>query len=56
MKIRTELDQLGYRHTLPRDGMPLVEKLLADLVHTTENLRKYMKIAQDAVEVGSSCF
>ncbi|XP_003798848.1 centrosomal protein of 135 kDa [Otolemur garnettii] len=38
--IRKRLDQLGYRHTLTVESLPLVEKLFSDLVHTTESLRQ----------------
>jgi centrosomal protein CEP135 len=33
--LRKRLDQLGYRQTLGLESLPLVEKLFADLVHTT---------------------
>ncbi|XP_053463129.1 centrosomal protein of 135 kDa [Nycticebus coucang] len=38
--VRKRLDQLGYRHTLTVESLPLVEKLFSDLVHTTESLRQ----------------
>ncbi|XP_054645594.1 centrosomal protein of 135 kDa isoform X2 [Dunckerocampus dactyliophorus] len=37
--LRKRLDQLGYRHPLAIESLPLVEKLFSDLVHTTESLR-----------------
>ncbi|KAM6921166.1 centrosomal protein of 135 kDa [Xenentodon cancila] len=37
--LRKRLDQLGYRQPLGTESLPLVEKLLSDLVHTTESLR-----------------
>lgn len=37
--MRKRLDQLGYRHPLGIESLPLVEKLFSDLVHTTESLR-----------------
>ena len=37
--IRKRLDQLGYRQTLDISSVPLVEKLFADLIHTTESLK-----------------
>ena len=37
--IRRRLDQLGYKQTLGIESLPLVEKLFADLVHTTESLK-----------------
>ncbi|XP_059197892.1 centrosomal protein of 135 kDa [Centropristis striata] len=39
VNLRKRLDQLGYRHTLGIESLPLVEKLFSDLVHTTESLR-----------------
>uniref|UniRef100_A0A673GJ44 Centrosomal protein 135 n=1 Tax=Sinocyclocheilus rhinocerous TaxID=307959 RepID=A0A673GJ44_9TELE len=39
INLRKRLDQLGYRQPLAIDSLPLVEKLLSDLVHTTESLR-----------------
>lgn len=40
VNLRKRLDQLGYRHPLGVDSLPLVEKLFSDLVHTTESLRQ----------------
>ncbi|NXH51541.1 CP135 protein, partial [Rhabdornis inornatus] len=40
VNLRKRLDQLGYRHPLGVDSLPLVEKLFSDLVHTTESLRR----------------
>ncbi|XP_066287957.1 centrosomal protein of 135 kDa-like isoform X2 [Branchiostoma lanceolatum] len=37
--LRRRLDQLGYRQPLGIESLPLVEKLFADLVHTTESLK-----------------
>ena len=37
--LRKRLDQLGYRQTLDLSSLPLVEKLFADLLHTTESLK-----------------
>lgn len=37
--LRKRLDQLGYRQTLGLESLPLVEKLFADLVHTTDSLK-----------------
>ncbi|XP_074492178.1 centrosomal protein of 135 kDa isoform X2 [Sebastes fasciatus] len=39
VNLRKRLDQLGYRHPLGIESLPLVEKLFIDLVHTTESLR-----------------
>ncbi|KAL3266192.1 hypothetical protein HHI36_010375 [Cryptolaemus montrouzieri] len=50
MKVRKELDTLGYFKTLSLESVPLVEKLLEDLKTTTESLQKYMKIAQNAIQ------
>ncbi|KAJ8919321.1 hypothetical protein NQ315_003905 [Exocentrus adspersus] len=49
-KLRKELNDLGYIHTLKPDCVPLVDRLLSDLKTTTESLQKYMKIAQQAIE------
>ncbi|NXR44142.1 CP135 protein, partial [Hippolais icterina] len=40
VNLRKRLDQLGYRHPLGVESLPLVEKLFSDLVHTTESLRR----------------
>ena len=37
--LRKRLDQMGYRQPLVVDALPLVEKLFADLMHTTESLK-----------------
>ena len=34
--LRKRLDQLGYRQPLGIESLPLVERLFADLVHTTD--------------------
>lgn len=34
------MDQLGYRQPLGIESLPLVERLFADLVHTTDSLKK----------------
>uniref|UniRef100_G3PMR8 Centrosomal protein 135 n=1 Tax=Gasterosteus aculeatus TaxID=69293 RepID=G3PMR8_GASAC len=41
VSLRKRLDQLGYRHPLGIESLPLVEKLFSysDLIHTTESLR-----------------
>ncbi|KNC96052.1 uncharacterized protein SPPG_08646 [Spizellomyces punctatus DAOM BR117] len=38
--LRHRLEKLGYKEYLPPDAVPLVRKLLADLVVTTETCRK----------------
>lgn len=50
-KVRKQLDELGYVQVFNYECLPLVEKLAADLIQTTESLRKYKKIAKDASEV-----
>lgn len=37
--LRKRLDQMGYRQPLVIDSLPLVEKLFADLMHTTESFK-----------------
>ncbi|XP_061593990.1 centrosomal protein of 135 kDa isoform X3 [Cololabis saira] len=39
VSLRRRLDQLGFKQTLGTESLPLVEKLLSDLVRTTESLR-----------------
>ncbi|KAK2182665.1 hypothetical protein NP493_341g00002 [Ridgeia piscesae] len=41
--LRKRLDQLGYQQPLGIESLPLVERLFADLLHTTESLRS-MKV------------
>ena len=38
--LRKRLDQLGYRQPLGIESLPLVERLFADLVHTTDRWEK----------------
>jgi centrosomal protein CEP135 len=38
--LRKRLDQLGYKQPLGIESLPLVERLLADLIHTTDSLKK----------------
>lgn len=49
--IRKHLDELGYQQPLSLETVPLVERLLADLVKTTESLYHYKNVAQTAIEV-----
>lgn len=49
--LRKQLDELGYKQVLVVDSVPLVEKLVVDLIQTTGSLQKYMRIAKEAVEV-----
>ncbi|GLH01226.1 Uncharacterized protein GBIM_07403 [Gryllus bimaculatus] len=48
--LRKQLDELGYLNTLPIEALPLVERLISDLLHTTESLRHYKEIAQKSLE------
>ena len=41
--LRKRLDQLGYRQPLGIESLPLVERLFADLVHTTDRWVKREK-------------
>ena len=38
--VRRRLDQLGYKQPLGLDAVPLAERMLCDLLHTTESLRE----------------
>lgn len=38
--LRKKLDQLGYKQPLNTEALPLVERLLCDLVWSTETLQK----------------
>lgn len=49
--IRYQLDALGYRQYMPLDSIGLVSQLVADLLHTTDNLKQYKNIAQNTLEV-----
>ncbi|CAG9764418.1 unnamed protein product [Ceutorhynchus assimilis] len=49
-EVRQELDSFGYIQKLVPECVPLVQKLLLDLKITTENLEKYMKISQRALD------
>lgn len=53
--LRAHLDELEYRYPLSLESVPLVEKLLADLVKTTESLQHYKNVAQSAIEV-KNCY
>lgn len=48
--LQQQLVDLGYHYAIKGDSVLLVEKLVADLIETTDNLRKYMQIAQEAIE------
>jgi len=49
--LRKHLDDLGYRQPLPVESIPLTERLLSDLLHTTQSLRHYKELAQRSFEV-----
>ncbi|XP_015438396.1 PREDICTED: centrosomal protein of 135 kDa-like [Dufourea novaeangliae] len=49
--VRKHLDSLGYKHSISLDALPLIEKLLADLLQTTESLKHFKSIAQENIEV-----
>ena len=40
VNLRKRLDQMGYKQPLGIESLPLVEKLFADLLHTTDSLKK----------------
>jgi hypothetical protein len=42
-QLRRRLDQLGYKHPLGIESLPLVERLFSDLLHTTEALKGIKK-------------
>ena len=56
--LRKRLDQLGYKQPLGIESLPIVEKLFADLVHTTESLKNAKldsgKQTAEAVDVDSA--
>lgn len=49
--VRKHLDSLGYKQALSLDTLPLIEKLLADLIQTTDSLKHFKTIAQNNMEV-----
>ncbi|XP_076249280.1 uncharacterized protein LOC143188743 [Calliopsis andreniformis] len=51
--VRKHLDNLGYKHALTLDTLPLIEKLLADLIQTTDSLKHFKSIAQENIEAHS---
>ena len=49
--LRSRLDELGYRQPLDVESLALVERLLADLVHTTDSLRRTkLDLAKSALD------
>ncbi|XP_037325419.2 centrosomal protein of 135 kDa [Pungitius pungitius] len=55
VNLRKRLDQLGYRHPLGIESLPLVEKLFGDLIHTTESLRN-LKLSAGKTEEETQTF
>ena len=52
--VRKRLDQLGYRQPLGVESLPLVERLLADLLHTSESLKNSkLQIAKNKEQKGN---
>lgn len=49
--LSERLESLGYRQALSLESVPLVDRLLADLIQTTESLQKYINVAKKAVQV-----
>ena len=39
-QLRDRLDTFGYKAPLGVESIPLVERVFADLIHTTESLKK----------------
>nr|XP_012228872.1 PREDICTED: centrosomal protein of 135 kDa isoform X3 [Linepithema humile] len=48
--VRKHLDNLGYKHALSLDALPLIEALLADLIQTTDSFKHFKTIAQENIE------
>ncbi|XP_035738114.1 centrosomal protein of 135 kDa-like isoform X5 [Vespa mandarinia] len=48
--VRKRLDSLGYQQALSLDVLPLIERLLADLIQTTESLKHFKTVAQENIE------
>nr|CAD7203890.1 unnamed protein product [Timema douglasi] len=48
--LRNQLDELGYHYTLGVESVHLVEQILSDFVHTTNNLYHYKQLAQRCIE------
>jgi len=51
--LRRRLDQFGYRQPFGVESLPLVERLFADLIHTTESL-KNSRLNTSSITGGSS--
>lgn len=53
--LRKRLDQLGYRQPLGIESLPLVERLFADLLHTTDSLKQERQAkTNSSKDLGSS--
>nr|CAD7577751.1 unnamed protein product [Timema californicum] len=50
LALRNQLDELGYHYTLGVESVHLVEQILSDFVHTTNNLYHYKQLAQRCIE------
>lgn len=48
--VRKHLDNLGYQQALSLDALPLIERLLADLIQTTDSLKHFKSVAQQNTE------
>lgn len=48
--LKLKLEELGYNHILPKDAIPLVECMVADLLQTTRSLQHYMDLSKDALK------
>lgn len=49
--LRGHLDELGYRQPLVVESLALVQRLVSDLLQTTESLRQYKELAQISLQV-----
>lgn len=49
--LKQHLVSLGYNQDLPRDAVPLVDKILSDLVHTTKSLKHYKQLCEQLEKV-----
>nr|CAD7410200.1 unnamed protein product [Timema cristinae] len=48
--LRNQLDELGYHYILGVESVHLVEQILSDFVHTTNNLYHYKQLSQRCIE------
>ena len=49
--LRQHLDELGYRQPLGNDSIPLVEKLVSNLIDATAGLEHYKNVFQEILQV-----